>query len=326
MTEFSAVMNGHEEAIRQITESYAAGRLHHAWLLTGAEGIGKATLAQRVAAYVLSGGACGLDKLNVNHPVAKLVAADAHPDMLVVRRTPDDDGLLRKGLVVEDAQKIAEFMHLTAAHGGWRVVIVDEAHTLNRHSQNAILKILEEPAERALILMTATTAGMLLPTIRSRCRVLPLAPLDDKHMRATLSRVAPELAQDDAERLIELSGGSIGFAFKIMRTEVLPLYAELQALMAAMPALDIARLHKLADQIARKADTESYEVLTTLLIDRLHHDVRALATANAKSPLLDRKMQVWDRVRATFAAADGANLDKRLAFINAVSDIRAAMA
>jgi DNA polymerase-3 subunit delta' len=326
MTDLSAPLHGHEEAIRQVMEAYASGRMHHAWLLAGAEGIGKSALAYRIATYVLSGGTSGIANPNPNHPAAKLVIADAHPDLLLIRRTENDSGELRKGIVVEDVLKIAEFLHMTSAHGGWRVVIVDEAHTLNRNSQNAILKILEEPAERTLILVTTTTVGALLPTIRSRCRVLPLASLDDKHMRAIIARAAPELSADDTKHLIELSGGSVGFALKIVRAEALPLYTELQDLLGAMPALDIARLHKLADQIARKADAESYEVLTTLLIDRLHNDVRAMAVADDKSPMLDRKLQVWDKVRASFAATEGANLDRRLAFINAISDIRAAMA
>jgi DNA polymerase III subunit delta' len=326
MTDLSAPLNGHEDAIRQITEAYASGRMHHAWLLTGADGIGKTSLAQRIAAYVLSGGTCSITNPDPRNPAAKLIVADAHPDLLIVRRTENDSGELRKGIVVEDVLKIAEFMHMTSAHGGWRIVIVDEAHTLNRNSQNAILKVLEEPADRTLILMTATTAGAMLPTIRSRCRVLPLAPLDDKHMRAILARAAPDISPDDIKNLIALSGGSAGFALKIIHAEVLPLYAELQSVLGDMPALDVARLHKLADQIARKADAESYEVLTTLLIDRLHNDVRGLAVVDSKSPMLDRKLQVWDKVRATFASTEGANLDRRLAFINAISDIRAAMA
>src|SRR5262249_2928281 len=162
----------------------------------------------------------------------------------------------RDVIVVEDALKIAAFLHKTATHGGWRIVIVDEAHTLNRHGQNAILKIVEEPPERTLILMTVTTPGALLPTIRSRCRILPVAALDKAHMRAILARTAPDAA--DIDRLLELSGGSIGFALKIVQSEALPLFDELVALLGEMPKLDIARLHKLADQMSRKADAETF--------------------------------------------------------------------
>ena len=173
--------------MRQMAEAFASGRMHHAWLIAGIEGIGKTTLAYHIAQHVLSGGENKIGKLDMNHRVAKLVMAEAHPDMLVIRRAADEKtGELRNVIVVDDALRIASFLHKTATHGGWRVVIIDEAHTLNRHGQNAILKILEEPPARVLI--TVTTPGALLPTIRSRCRVLPLAPLDTKHMKTILTR------------------------------------------------------------------------------------------------------------------------------------------
>ncbi len=314
---------GHDEALQQAGEAFTSGRMHHAWLITGIEGIGKTTLAYHIAHHVLSGGQNALGKIDMNHRVAKLITAEAHPDMLVVRRATDEKtGELRNVIVVDDALRIASFLHKTSTHGGWRVVLIDEAHTMNRHGQNAILKILEEPPARVLILITAATPGGLLPTIRSRCRILQLAPLDDKHMKTVLARSGPDLSPDDIERLIRLSGGSIGFALKIIRTETLPLYTELLDLIAAMPKLDIARLHKLADQIARKTDAESFDVIRTLLIDYLRQSVRTQAI-HASGPV-NRKLELWDKVRETFAVADAANLDRKLAFINAVSDIRAA--
>lgn len=318
------VLIGHDEAIRQIGEAFASGRMHHAWLIAGIEGIGKATLAYHIANFVLSGGQNPPGKLDLNHPAGKLIRAEAHPDMLVVRRTPNEKGEMRNVIVVEDALKIAAFLHKTATHSGWRVVIVDEAHVLNRFGQNAILKILEEPPARTLIVITTTAPGALLPTIRSRCRLLPLAPLDDAHMKTILARMQPDLPEEDVKRLIALAGGSIGFALKIVRTETLPLYEELLGLLGAMPELDIARLHKLADQIGRKADAESFEVITALLVDHLRQLVRSQALAGQKE--LDRPLQLWDKTRATFALADSANLDHKLAFINAISDIRRAIA
>jgi len=327
------VLIGHDEAIRQVTDAFASGRMPHAWLIAGIEGIGKATLAYHIAHHVLAGGQNPIGKIDMRHPASKLIAAEAHPDMLVVRRTANDKGDLRDVIVVEEALKIAQFLHMTATHNGWRVVVIDEAHALNRHGQNAILKILEEPPPRALILMTATAPGALLPTIRSRCRILPLEPLDDHHMTTILARLEPELPGAQLKELIALSGGSIGFALKVIRSETLPLYEELLALLGAMPELDVARLHKLGDQIGRKADAESFDVITSLLTDLLRRSVRARAIgegasgANVLSALqLDCALQLWDKTRATFALAKSANLDKKLAFINAMSDIRRAVA
>lgn len=327
MSELNPVHNphlvGHDDAMRQIAEAFASGRMHHAWMIAGIEGIGKMTLAYHIAQHVLSAGQNTLGKLDMNHRVAKLIAAEAHPDMLVVRRATDEKtGELRNVIVVDDALKIANFLHKTSTHGGWRVVILDEAHTLNRHGQNAILKILEEPPARVLILITVTSPGALLPTIRSRCRVLQLAPLDASHMHDILRRSVPDISADDTMKLIGLSQGSIGFALKILHTETLPLFEELMLLMN-QSKLDTPRLHKLADQISRKADTDSFEVIRTLLIEHLRQSARELALAGENTPALDNKLQLWERVRGTFATADASNLDRKLALINVMNDVRA---
>jgi len=316
---------GHEDAVEQFRSAFASGRMHHAWLMAGIDGIGKTSLAWHIANHVLSNGENPIGKYNPQNRVTKLIQAEAHPDLLVVRRAVDEKtGELRNVIVVDDALKIASFLRKTSTHGGWRVVIIDEAHMLNRHGENAILKILEEPPAHALILITATTPGALLPTIRSRCRVLPLMPLDTAHMKVVLARSAPDLSSADIERLIALSGGSAGFALKIARTETLPLYDELQSLIAAFPILDVPRLHKLADQISRKADSESFEVLRALLLE----GVRAATLQNAKSgedrSLTGRCLQVLDKMNMTFSSADMANLDRKLAFIRVMSDLHEA--
>jgi DNA polymerase-3 subunit delta' len=192
---------------------------------------------------------------------------------------------------------------------------------LNRFAQNAILKILEEPPARAIILMVATTPGSLLPTIRSRCRILPLAPLDNAHIKTILTKLAPKVTEPDLVHIIGLAGGSVGFALKIIRTETLPLYDELLAILDAGSNLDMARLHKLADQISRKADTESFEVVTMLLLSHLREATRTAALSGEEKMLLDRRVQLWEKVRNIFAMAESANLDRKLAFINVVSEI-----
>lgn len=317
---------GHDEALRQVAEAFASGRMHHAWMICGIEGIGKTTLAYHIAHHVLSGGKNSLGNLDMQHRAAKLITAEAHPDMLVVRRATDEKtGELRNVIVVDDALKVASFLHKTSTHGGWRVVIIDEAHALNRHGQNAILKILEEPPAHVLILITVTTPGALLPTIRSRCRVVSLSPLDEARMKIILARTQPSLSDEEAQRLISLSGGSIGFALKILRAGALPLYEELLELLRAGGGLDMARLHKLADQIGRKADADSFDVVTTLLMEYVRQAIHAEAESSAPHPYLERKLKLWDKVQMTFDTAAHANLDRKLAFINAVGDIRAAM-
>ena len=175
-------------------------------VIYGMEGVGKTTLAYHIAHHALSGGSNQAGNIDLNHRVAKLITAEAHPDMLVVRRAADEKtGELRSVIVVEDALKIASFLHKTSTHGGWRVVIIDEAHHLNRFGMNAILKMLEEPPPRTLILITVTTPGVLLPTIRSRCRILQLSPLNSECMLKLLMRHKPDLKEHDVTQLIELS-------------------------------------------------------------------------------------------------------------------------
>jgi DNA polymerase III subunit delta' len=318
------VVVGHANALREVRESYDSGRMPHAWLIAGIEGIGKAALAKHIAQFVLANGDSEPDSQN---RAAKLVAAETHPDLLIIRRAADEKtGALRNVIPVDDVLKVSLFFHKTATHGGWRVVIIDEAHMLNRHGQNAILKIVEEPPPRALILITVTTPGVLLPTIRSRCRVLQLSPLGPEDMRALLKTTAPQASPEDVNAVINLSGGSIGFALKILRAEALPLYRDMLGILDAMPQLDVARLHKLADQIARKADAESFDVLSTLLIERLraatHHEAQRGGESGGR---VDIALQLWDKTRATFTTAEVGNLDRKLAFINVMSDIRAAM-
>jgi DNA polymerase-3 subunit delta' len=323
----SSPLLGHDEALRQAVAAFDAGRMHHAWLIAGIEGIGKATLARQIATHVFSSVQNPLGRPDLRHRIEKSVAGEAHPDCLILRRAADEKtGELRKVIVVDDALKVGAFLRRTATHGGWRVVIIDEAHTLNRHAQNATLKILEEPPSQALILMTATTPGALLPTIRSRCRVLHLSPLDTAHLRSVLMRAQPDLPDPELERLIALSGGSAGFALQILRSEALPLYDELAALLEESgAAIDVARLHRLADQMSRKADSESFEVVTTLLLERLRGAIRDAALAGRDHARLEARLRQWDKVRGILAASEISNLDRKLALINAAAELHGAL-
>jgi DNA polymerase-3 subunit delta' len=316
---------GHEEAVKQVTVAFQSSRMHHAWLMVGIEGIGKTSLAWHIANHVLSNGKNPIGKYNPHDRTTKLIQAEAHPDMLVIRRAIDEKtGELRNVIVVDDALKVASFLRKTSTHGGWRVVIIDEAHMMNRNGENAILKILEEPPTHALILITATTPGALLPTIRSRCRVLQLNPLQSAQMKIILARSAPDLTNEEIEDLIALSSGSVGFALKIVQTESLPLINELQDILTALPTLDMPRLHKLADQISRKADAESFEVIRTLLRDRIRMATLQAVQNDAGRPVVENCLQTLDKLSTLFTTADKANLDRKLAFIRAIGEIREA--
>lgn len=326
------VIIGHDTAMAQIVDAFKSNRMPQAWLIHGIEGIGKATFAYHAANFVLSDGKNTPGKLNMENASARLIAAESHPDLFVLRRPTDEKtGKVKDSIPADNARKVAPFLHMTATQGNWRVAIIDEAHTLNRFGQNSILKVIEEPPARCLILITATTPGTLLPTVRSRCRILPLQPLVPIAMQTILARLGADESLDEEciSRIVQLSGGSVGFALKMLATESLPLYDEMLTILGAMPTLDVEKLHALADRISRRADADSFDVITRLLIDKLRINAKNAAldpSLKANTGQLDRTVQLWEKVRQVFAMAEQSNLDKKLAFINAMMEIRRATA
>jgi len=186
---------GHMRAEQRILETLRSGRMHHAWLLSGPVGIGKATLAYRFARFMLAHPDSvpeHADSLHVDeeHPVFRMVAAGSHPDLVTCRRMPDPrTGRLRAMIGVDEARTVSRFLTHTAAEGGWRVAVIDAADDMNAAAANAILKILEEPPARCLFLLVSHSPGRLLPTIRSRCIHLPLRPLSVAQVREALALV-----------------------------------------------------------------------------------------------------------------------------------------
>ena len=181
----TSVLFGHDEAERALLETYRSGRLHHAWLISGPAGIGKATLAYRMARFVLAHPdprastvqAAKSLAVAADHAVTRRMAAQTHGDLLVIERTVNEKtGKLRQDIQVDDVRRMVGFFGSTAGEGGWRVAIVDAVDELNDQGANALLKMLEEPPRRALLLLVSHSAARVLPTIRSRCRLLARAP------------------------------------------------------------------------------------------------------------------------------------------------------
>lgn len=240
---------GHGWAERLVLDAWTSGRMPHAWLIAGQPGIGKATLAYRIARFVLAGGgqgggglfgAAGMppDSLHVEPEdrVARMVAAESHPDLRILRRQATDKGVMSAVVKVEEVREFAASMRLRSADGGWRVAIVDETERMNRNAENAILKILEEPPPKCLIILVCNALNAMLPTTRSRCRRLVLKPLEDGIVRDLLGRARPDVGEADAGILVRLSDGSIGRALTLADAGGADLYRAVAALMAALPA------------------------------------------------------------------------------------------
>lgn len=321
---------GHDQAVADIHAAFDNGRMHHAWLITGMEGIGKATLAYHMAHLLLSGGENRIGRINPENATAKLVMAESHHDLFILRRPPDEKtGVIKDSIPAENARTIEPFFRQTSAHGKGRVAIIDEAHTLNRFGQNAILKIIEEPPSGGVIVMTATTVGALLPTIRSRCRLLALDPLQPVAIETVLTRLGIDMPQGaEKQSLLTHAGGSVGRALQLMQTESLPMLDALVGLLAA-EELDMVALHHLADQIGKKADKESFEILTTLLTEFLRASILRAAKGQGDptgivarlsgGQRLDQALDRFEATREAFIAAKVSNLDNKLVFINAIT-------
>ena len=309
---------GHEEAVGALRHAARSGRLHHGWLLTGPQGIGKATLAFRFARWLLAGGQSDDLAVAENAGVFRRVAAATHPDLFTVeRRVNAKTGKLQGEIVISTVQEASAFMRLTPAEGGWRVVVVDGAEDMNINAANALLKLLEEPPPRAILLLVSAAPGRLLPTIRSRCRMLPLVRLADAPMRDLLDLYVPELDPSSRSRLIELAEGSIGAALSLTQGDGMALASLVDE------ALDRrvvpARAQAIADEVARATEgIDKFEIFFALLRARLAGRIRAAARAGTSNPY---NISLWQDFGKLERDVLGLNLDKRAAIIVALEQL-----
>ncbi len=260
----TARLLGQTGAEAEFLTAYANGRLHHGWLLTGPRGVGKATLAWRIARFLLATppqDADGLfgappppETLDIapDHPVARRMLARSEAGLAQVTRSVNpDSGRMRDVISVQDIRALHKFFGLTATDGGRRVVIVDAADEMNTAAANALLKMLEEPPARATLLLVSHQPARLLPTIRSRCRSLRLSPLSPDDMGAALAQAEQPLPDGaDSAAVAELSGGSVGAAIRLLSQDGVALYARLIALLATLPRFDRPAAQALADSVA----------------------------------------------------------------------------
>jgi DNA polymerase-3 subunit delta' len=328
---FAERLIGHATAEAAMLAAYRDGRLAHAWLIGGREGIGKATLAWRFARFVLAHpdpsapAARAARDLSVpaDHPAARQLAALSHPDFALARR---EWNAKAKGFYseirVEDVRGALSMFHMSAAFGGWRVAIVDSADELNAAGANALLKMIEEPPPRALILDVAHRPGRVLPTIRSRCRRLLLERLKAAEIEQAIASLGEPWDAIDPQTRAQAAAradGSVREALRRLDPDAQEVRALIDEAIARLPQVDPRMAQRLADAVGDRAAADSFAALNAALCEWLAARARVAATPSARRTLTG----LWDRLRAATRETEALNLDRRLHVLAVLEDIAA---
>ena len=300
---------GQKRAVEQFASAWASRRLHHAWLLAGPKGVGKASFAHAAARRVLADAAGppvdqpGLETPD-DHPIVKLVKAGSHPDMRWLERlTNEKTGNLNRNIKVAQIRDLGEFMGKTAALSPWRVAVIDSVDDLEPAAANALLKMLEEPPSNTIFFLVSHAAGRLLPTIRSRCRRLDFHELDDDAMTSILEAQAPSLSAAERQKIVAMSNGSAGRALA---------FAELDLARLEDTALGIlrqgdptnARRSDLAAELGKKAAAERYAAFLDLAPSLIAREARRL-----KGYPRERALDAYAKARELATIAPRLSLD-----------------
>ena len=300
---------GHNEAVAAFRAGLDGGRLHHAWLITGLEGVGKALFADKAALRVLAGGAAppqdalGLDVPD-DHPTARLVAAGSHPDLMRLERLTRESGTeLARSITVDQIRSLQRLFATTPSMSPWRAVVIDSVDDLERNAANALLKNLEEPPPSTVFLLVSHAPERLLATIRSRCRVLRLAPLGSDAMASALRFALPDADEDELRALIEIGEGAPGRAIAFRGLDMDGLDKAMQAL-AREGDPSNARRAALAQGLALKSAQARYEAF----LARAPSLIAATAKAR-RGPALAEALVLWERASALAGNARRLSLD-----------------
>ena len=300
---------GQDRAVEQFASAWASRKLHHAWLLAGPKGVGKASFAHAAARRVLSQAAGpqfdapGIETPD-DHPMVKLVEAGSHPDMRWLQRLENEKtGNLARNISVDQVRELGDFMGMTAAMSPWRVAVIDTVDELEPSGANALLKILEEPPANTLFFLVSHSPGRLLPTIRSRCRRLEFQPLGDDAMASILETEAPDVSASERQKIIAMSFGSAARALAFAALGLAKLEeAALGILRQGDPTN--ARRSDLAVELGKKAAAERYAAFLDLAPSLIAREAKRLEGGSR-----ERALDAYAKARELAAIAPRLSLD-----------------
>lgn len=316
---------GHEEAEAFLAQSYRSGKGHHAVLIEGPEGIGKATLAFRFANHVLSHPDPATAPEVIADPdpasaISRQISGGASHNLLHLARPVDDKtGKVKSAITVDEVRRAGKFFSQTSGTGNWRVVIIDPADDLNRNAANAILKILEEPPKRALFLVLSHAPGKLLPTIRSRCLPLKLAPLGDDALGKALANLG--LSAGQGSELFASAKGSVSEALKLLNYgggEIVAAYE--QVISAEGPAARRA-MHRLADALSAKESDTIFGFFVSHISDDIMARARA-AALDGRLVVAEKLSRLYSDVTERLNISQAYNLDRKQTIITVLGDLK----
>ena len=314
---------GHQSIEQKIRRMIGQGTMHNGWILHGPKGIGKATLAARIVRAVLDPEACVNEtdlQTDIERPIIKQIAHFAHPDFLCVRREWDEKKeRFANDISVDNIRNLSGFLNHTAAGNGWRVAVVDCADDLNRNAANALLKSLEEPPANTLILLLAHVPGRLLPTIRSRCRFLPLRPVSDLEITSWLDEQVSVPTQD-IEDAVRVCGGAPGYALDLIEQKGVAVLRDAEQFVSQAVRGEATEM--LAQQMVGKRDDYRWSLFSTHVLSVLakqahNHAIMTDGTTDGAIPDQRHKqslayLKAWEQLSALFHRGEKLNMDRVL--------------
>lgn len=325
----TATLVGHADGEQALLEAYRGGRMPHAWLIGGPRGIGKATLAYRFARFVLAHPDPAAPDVRratslavaEDDPVARRVANEAHGGLLALERRLNDKGKLSQDILVDDVRRLVPYFGSTSGEGGWRIALFDSIDELNRSGANAILKLLEEPPQRALLLLVSHAPGRVLPTIRSRCRRLDLRPLTPKEVCLAAGRALSRApTAPDIMAAAEAAEGSVGRAIELLDGGALALREKTLGIIAQLPNPDPRALHALGDAVAG-SEPQTLATFIDVVNEWLSERLTAVAREARQAA---RIAETWEQVNRAARDAQAYNLDRKPLVFSVVGLLAAA--